>query len=84
MWEVPLETQQSEFVVKNIMAQTTKPELVQYHHAALFIPKLESLLKAIKQGFLKTLSGLTEISLRIILKINKHDNGMPAHEKTST
>ena len=60
MWEVPLETQQSEFVVKNIMAQTTKPELVQYHHAALFIPTLESLLKAIKQGFLKTLSGLTE------------------------
>ena len=31
----------------------------QYLHAALFIPTTASLLKAIKQGFLKTWPGLT-------------------------
>ena len=42
------------------MFQTTKPELAQYLHAALFIPTTAILLKAIKQGFLKTWPGRTE------------------------
>ena len=46
--------------MNNILAQTSKPELAKYLHAVLFIPNTASLLKAIKQGFLKTFSGLTE------------------------
>ena len=42
------------------MNQKTKPELAQYLHAALFSATSASLLKAIKQGFLKTWSGLSE------------------------
>ena len=60
MQEVPLETKQSEILGNEIMAQTTRPELAQYLHAALFIPTTSSLLKAIKQGFLKTWTGLIE------------------------
>ena len=60
MWEVPLGTQQPENVVNNILEQTSKPELSQYLHAALFIPTAASLLKATKQGFLKTCPGPTE------------------------
>ena len=60
MWEVPLETQKSEYVKNNILSQTSKPELAQYPHAALFNPKKERLLKKTKQGFLKTWEGLTE------------------------
>ena len=66
MWEVPLGSQQSENVVNNIMAQTSKPELAQYLHAALFISTTESLLKATKKSFLETWPGLTE------KLINKH------------
>ena len=47
-------------MVNNILAQTSKPELAQYLHAALFISTKTSLLKAIKRGFLKTWTGLTE------------------------
>ena len=68
MWEVPLETQQSEAVINNIMDQTTKPELAQYLHAALFIPTTASLIKAIKKGLLNTCPGLTKILSRSILK----------------
>ena len=46
--------------VHNIMAQTTKPELSNYYHSALFIPKKTSVLQAIKRGFLNTWPGLTE------------------------
>ena len=60
MWEVPLGPQQSENVVNNIMAQTSKPKLAQYLYEAIFSPTTEILLKAIKQGFLKTWPGLTE------------------------
>ena len=60
MWEVPLGTQQSENVVNNILAQTSKLELAKYLHAALFSPTTASLLKEIKQVFLKTWPGLTE------------------------
>ena len=60
MWEVPLETQQSEAVKNKILYQTTKPKLAQYLHAALFSPTTASTLKAIKQGFLKTWPSLTE------------------------
>ena len=60
MWEVPLETQKSEAVINNIMAYTSKPEQAQYLHASLFIPTATSLLKAIKQGFLKTWPGLNK------------------------
>ena len=58
MWEVPLETQQPAAVTNKILVQTSKPELVQYLHAALFIKTTASLIKAIKQGFLKTWPGL--------------------------
>ena len=71
MWEEPLGTQQSETMVNNILSQTSKLELAQYLHAALFIPTTVSLLKAINQGFLKMWPGLTETI------INKH------HEKSS-
>ena len=60
MWEVPLEIKQSEIVENNILVQTTKPELAQYLHATLFIPKTTSLLKAIKLGLLETYPGLAE------------------------
>ena len=60
MWELPLETEQSEAVTNNILAQTTKPKLSQYIHASLFNPKTASLLKTIKQCLLKPCLGLTE------------------------
>ena len=60
MWEVPLGTQQSEKVVHKSLAQTPKPELAQYLHAARFSPTTASLLKAIKQGFLEMWPVLTE------------------------
>ena len=41
------------------MAQTSKPELEKYLHAALFIPTIASLFEEIKQGFLKTWPSLT-------------------------
>ena len=66
MWEVSLGPQQPENVVKKILAQTSKPEIAQYLHAARFNPITASLLKATKQGFLKTWPGLTE------KLINKH------------
>ena len=59
MWEEPLGPQQSENMVNTILAQTSKPELSQYLHAALFTPTTAILLNAIKQGFLKTWPGLT-------------------------
>ena len=58
--EATIETQQSEIVGNNILSQTTKLELAHYFHAALFSPTTASLLKAIKKGFLKTWTGLTE------------------------
>ena len=54
MWEVPLETQQPGDVINNIIVQTSKPELAQYLNAALFRQTTASLIKATKQGFLKT------------------------------
>ena len=60
MWEVPLENQQSETETNKILEQSSKPELSQYLHAALYIPTKTSLLKDIKQGFLKTWPGLTK------------------------
>ena len=60
MWEVPLVTRQSETVVNNMLAQKCKLELAYYLHAALFSPTTESILKSIKQGFLKMWLSLTE------------------------
>ena len=57
---MPLGPQQSENLVNNILAQTSKTELAQYLHAALFRPTKEIILKEIKPGFLKTWPGLTE------------------------
>ena len=54
MWEVPLGPQQSKTVVNTSMAQTPKPELVQYLHAEVFRPTTAGRAKAIKQGFLNT------------------------------
>ena len=64
MWEVPLGPQQSENVVNNVLAQTSKPVLAKYLHATLFSPTAASILKATKQGFLKTRPGLTEILIK--------------------
>ena len=60
MWEVPLGPQQSKNVVNKILAKHSKPELSKYLHAALFSPTISSVLKAIKQGLLKTWPGITE------------------------
>ena len=60
MWKVSLGTKQSENLVNSIFPKTSEPELAQYLHAAPFSPITPSLLKAIKQVFLKTWSGLTE------------------------
>ena len=60
MWELPLGPQQSENVVNNILAKTSKPELEKYLHAELLSLTTESILKSIEQGFLKTWPGLTE------------------------
>ena len=49
MWEVTLGPQLSENVVNNILAQTSRPELSQYLHAAPFIPITEIVLKEIKK-----------------------------------
>ena len=57
---MPMGPHQSENVVNNIMAQTSKPELANYLHSARLSRTTASLLKAIKQGFLKTWPGLTE------------------------
>ena len=46
--------------MKNILAQTTKPELAKYFDATIFIPTKTSLLEVIKQGLLKTWTELTE------------------------
>ena len=51
MWEVTLGPHQSENVVNNVMAQTSKPELDKHLYAALFIPTTASILKVIKQRF---------------------------------
>ena len=52
MWEVPILTNQfkaqTTATVRNILSQTTKPELTNYYHAALFISSNTSLLKLIK------------------------------------
>ena len=59
MWEVPLDTQQSNIMVNNILVETTKPELSLYFHAALSIPMKTSLLKSINMSYLNTLPGPT-------------------------
>ena len=46
MWEVPLGSQQSENLVNNLMAKTSKPELDQYLYSALFSPTKAILLKS--------------------------------------
>ena len=77
MWEVPLGPQQSENVVNKILAQTSKPELANYLHAALFSPTTASLLGAIKQGLLNTCPGITE---KIIKKhLDKSRNTKMGH-----
>ena len=57
---MPLGPQQPENLVNKILEQNPKPELAHYLHAVLFSPTTPSLLKAIKQSFLKTWLGLTE------------------------
>ena len=60
VWEVPLETQQLAAEINSVLAQTSKPELAQYLHAALFSPTTASIFKSFKQGFLKNWQGLTK------------------------
>ena len=68
MWEVLLKTKQSEAVENKNLDHTTKPELSQYLHAALFRPTAAIILKETKKGFLKTCPGPQKISSRSILK----------------
>ena len=68
MWEVPLVTQQPASVINNIILQTSKPELAQYLHTALFSPTVASIIKAIKKGLLKTWPGLTKKLIKRHLK----------------
>ena len=72
MWEFPLGTQKSENLVENILAQTSKPELAQYLHAEIFSPTTASILKAIKQGILKTWPGLTEKLIKKHLETSRN------------
>ena len=60
MWEVPLENQQVESVTNNNMKKTSKTELVQHLHTALFGPTAASPINSIKQGLLKMWPGLSE------------------------
>ena len=64
MWELPLGPQQAENVLNNILGKTSKPELSQYLHAYLFSPTTATILKVIKQVFMKMWPGLTEKSPR--------------------
>ena len=48
MWKVPLETQQSEAMENNILAQTAKTRTSTVPPKICFSPTTESLLKAIK------------------------------------
>ena len=72
MLEVPLETQQTASVINKILAQTSKPELSQYLHAALFSPTTASLIKDINYVFLKTLTGLTKKLVQRHLKKSRN------------
>ena len=60
MWGVPIENQQPESVINNILDQTPKPELAHYLHASIFSPTASSIIKSIKLGFLKMWPGLTK------------------------
>ena len=60
MWELPPGATTIRNVVNNILEQTSKPELAKYLYTALLFPTTESLIKTIKQGFLKTWRGLTK------------------------
>ena len=82
MQGLPLGPKQKENVVNTIMAQTSKPELAQYLHEALFIPTTASPLKAIKKGFLKMWPGLTEKLIKNTLIKNGYKNGTPSHKTT--
>ena len=81
IWGVPLGTQQSENLVNNIMAQTSKPELAHYLHAALFSPTTASFLKAIKQVFLKTWPGLTEKFIKKHLEKSRNEKIVHLHTR---
>ena len=52
----PTRTRKSE---KNLIADRTKPELVQWYHATLFIPVKYNLLQDIKNGLFYTWKKLT-------------------------
>ena len=47
-------------MANDILSKTTKPKLERYIHASLFRPTTTSLLKAIRQGFLKKWPELIE------------------------
>ena len=68
MWEVPLETQQSESLTNNILSQTYKPLLANYLYAALFSPITASLLKAIKKFSWRCGQASQENLSRVIFK----------------
>ena len=84
MWEVPLETQQSEAVKNKIMAQTNKPELTQYLHAVLFNPKTAILTPhGNKTRFPEDLARHhRKTHQEESWKIKEHNNGTPANNKT--
>ena len=72
-------------MVNNILADTTKPELVQYFHAALFIPATKKPPQGNQARFPQYMSGTHRcIDQEESIKINKHNSGTPAHETIGT
>ena len=59
------------------MTQNSKPELAKYLHAEHFSPTTSSILKAMKQGVLKTWPGLAEKLIK--KKLEKLRNTMMGH-----
>ena len=66
---------------EHILAQTSKPELSKYLHAAFFRPTTASLVKAIKQVFLKTWPGLTEKLIKKHLEKSRNTTMGPLHSR---
>eukprot|EP00978_Attheya_sp_CCMP212_P021729 scaffold63879_cov49-Attheya_sp.AAC.1 len=65
MWDIDLgrttspKKKQALPTINNVLAEATKPQLIQYYHAACLIPVQSTWIKAIKRGAFKSLPGLT-------------------------
>jgi hypothetical protein len=72
MWEIDLgrtsspkqSNNQALPVINNVLAEATKPQLIQYYHAACFSPVQSTWIKAIQRGAFKSWPGLTVDAVR--------------------